>query len=100
MVPIRGLGHLTRRTALEVTTVVATGDGSIVAPPPGENLVEMELRGNVKVVVAADSIVNVIGDASVPTGYVPTEEGFRSSEGEPTLVIRVVSGEVAVEVAQ
>lgn len=86
-------------TTLDLTAVVATGDGTILTPLPGENTADLELRGNVTVVVTPESIVSVIGDASVPVGYTATEEGFRSGEGDPTLVITVASGDVAVEVS-
>lgn len=82
--------------ALEVSAVVAMGNGTIFAPPPLENPVDIELRGNVTVVVTSDSIVSVIGDAAVPGGYLATDDGFVSAAGDPSLVVRVISGAVEV----
>ncbi len=82
---------------LAISTVRVDGDGSVVLPPPGENLVELELTGNVTVVVTSDSIVHVIGDGTVPTGWVPTDDGYRSDEGDPTLVVTVIAGTVVIE---
>lgn len=81
-------------TTASVRSLVVTGNGSVILS--GESAVEVELAGNVSVVIAQDTTVQVIGQADVPARFVPTDDGFRSGEGDPTVVIRVVSGEVAV----
>ena len=83
--------------ALDVIAIVATGDGTVISPSGSENPVDVELRGNVTVVVSPDSIVNVIGDAAVPVGYIATEEGFVSGDGAPDIVVRVISGTVTIQ---
>lgn len=87
-------------STLRASTVVVTGDGTIVTGAPSEIVVDLELRGNVTVVVKPESIVSVLGDAAVPSGFVATESGFSSGEGDPTLVIRVISGAVTVQEEQ
>lgn len=84
-------------SGLAVSLLAFAGNGTVSLGDLSERAVEVQVTGNVDLVIEPGSVVQIIGDADVPARYVPTEDGFISADGgEPSVVVRVLGGSVSI----
>lgn len=78
-------------SGLRLRSLALGGGGTLALPPPGEQDVEIEVAGDFVVEVPDSVKVELIGEATVPGGWMDTGEGHRSPYGGAGLVITVVA---------
>ncbi len=73
-------------------SVSLSGAGSITLPAPGGEGMQVTVDGEYLISVPSELRVEVTGAATVPGGWLPTEDGYRSPYDGPPIAIEVGPG--------
>jgi hypothetical protein len=86
-------------TGLQLRALTLGGGGFVALPPPGEADVLITVEGVFVIQVPAETGVEVIGEASVPGGWVETADGYQAPFAGPSILLTVLDG-AQVEIPQ
>lgn len=78
-------------TSLSLDRLTLAGSGEVTLPP-AEGAVSVLMNGDYRLIVPPSIPAEVVGRASVPTGWVVTQTGYRSPAGGEGYRIEVVEG--------
>jgi len=84
---------------LQLKALKLGGNGSVSLPPPGADDLMCTVQGVFVIEVPPETGVEVIGEATVPGGWVEIADGYQSPFAGPSILITVTEG-ARVEIRQ